>query len=261
MQKRVELGSIFSFSETDGVVCKICADAKSACDFAAGKFWDLWKLDYLEGHIVQKVHLDSLTKLKRMNSGSNINNLLTESTLDRQTKNEINDRQRSVGEQVKILIDNVLLAISMNASMLSVQEIHDHLAKYVTIPESWRSKNYAFEFVECINAVVKETIMNDIRNSEFHTLIIDESTDISVSKMLIIYIKYRPAAATCHKTVFAGIMKLTACDSRSIFEAIKQFYLENNVDVQKIVMFTSDGASVMLGKRNGVAALLRATFN
>ena len=90
-----------------------------------------------------------------MNSGSSINNLLTESTLDRQTKNEMNDRQRSVDEQVKILIDSVLLAISMNASMLSIQEIHDHLAKYVTIPESWRSKNYAFEFVECIKAVVK----------------------------------------------------------------------------------------------------------
>ena len=77
MQKRVELGSIFSFSETDGVVCKICADAKSTCDFAVGKFWDLWKLDYLKRHIVQKVHLDPLTKLKRMNSGSSINNLLT----------------------------------------------------------------------------------------------------------------------------------------------------------------------------------------
>jgi len=119
-------------------------------------------------------------------------------------------------------------------------------------------QNYAFEFVECINTLVKETIMNDICNSEFHTLLIDESTNISVSKMLIIYIKYRPAATACHKTVFAGIVKLTACDSRSIFEAIKQFYMENNGDVQKIVMFTSDGALVMLGKRNGVAALLHA---
>ncbi len=74
--------------------------------------------------------------------------------------------------QVKILIDNVLLAISMNASMLAVQDIHDHLSKYVSIPESWRSKNYAFEFVECINSVVQEVIMNEIRQSEFHMLIV-----------------------------------------------------------------------------------------
>ena len=171
---------------------------------------------------------------------------------------EVNDCQRSNGEQVKILIDNVLLALSMNASMLSITNIHDHMAKYLKLPDSWRSKNYAFEFLECINSVVKEICMQEIRESKFHTLIVDESTDISVTKMLIIYIKYRPARTKSHRTVFAGMVKLTACDSGSIFSAIKEFYMTNNLDFQKMVMFTSDGASVMLGRRNGVAALIRA---
>jgi hypothetical protein len=48
---------------------------------------------------------------------------------------------------VKAVTDNVILAIKINASILSVQDIHDHLAKYTTIPESWHSNNYAFEFV------------------------------------------------------------------------------------------------------------------
>ena len=39
--------------------------------------------------------------------------------------------------------------------------------------------------------------------------------------------------------------------------AVKQFYNENSLDLQKMVMFTSDGASVMLGKNNGVAAILK----
>lgn len=155
------------------------------------------------------------------------------------------------------MIDNVLLAISMNSSMLSVQDIHDHMAKYVSIPESWRSKNYAFEFVECINEVVQQEIISDLRNASYHTLIADESTDISVTKMLILYTKFRPLNDLNYKTVFAGILKLTACDSRSIVAAIKNFYANNNLDMQKMVMFTSDGASVMLGKDNGVAALLR----
>jgi hypothetical protein len=43
----------------------------------------------------------------------------------------------------KVLVDNVILEIKVNASMLSVQDIPDHLAKYTTIPESWCSKNYA----------------------------------------------------------------------------------------------------------------------
>lgn len=68
-----------------------------------------------------------------------------------------------------MLLDNVLLAISMNAVILTVQDKHDHMVKYVKIPESWRSKSYAWEFVECIDAVVKEIILHEIQESEFHT--------------------------------------------------------------------------------------------
>ena len=59
------------------------------------------------------------------------------------------------------------------------------------------------------------------------------------------------------KTVFALITPLARCDSHSILEEIKKFYSTNNIDIQKIVIFTSDGAVVMLGKRNGVAKLLK----
>jgi hypothetical protein len=58
---------------------------------------------------------------------------------------------------VKVLIDNVIIAMKMNASMLSIQDIHDNLAKNTTIPESWCSKNHAFEFLKCINSVTEKT--------------------------------------------------------------------------------------------------------
>lgn len=120
-------------------------------------------MDYMKRHTMHKAHLGSIAKLRRLRCRSSINNLLTLSTIDREMRSENSDRQRSTGEQVKILIDNVLLASSMNASMLVVQDIHEHLSKYVTIPESWHSKNYAFEFFACINAVVQEAIMSEIR--------------------------------------------------------------------------------------------------
>ena len=53
------------------------------------------------------------------------------------------------------------------------------------------------------------------------------------------------------------MVKLSLCNSISIVTAIKQFYYENGLDLQKMVIFTSDGASVMLGKNNGVAAILK----
>ena len=49
-------------------------------------------------------------------------------------------------EEVIILFDNVPLAVKTNNSLLSVQDINNHMAKYVRIPENWQNKNYAFEF-------------------------------------------------------------------------------------------------------------------
>ena len=57
--------------------------------------------------------------------------------------------------------------------------------------------------------------------------------------------------------MFAGIIPLARCDSHSILEEIREFYTTNNIDIQKMVMFSSDGAAVMLGKRNDVAKLLK----
>jgi len=88
----------------------------------------------------------------------------------------------------------------------------------------------------------------------YHTLIADESTDVSVTKMLILYAKFRPCNAVIYKTVFAGMLQLQTCDSTAITAATKEFYATNNIDIRKTVMFRSDDASVMLGKNNGVAA-------
>lgn len=172
-------------------------------------------------------------------------------------KNELSLKTKSDPEQVKVLIDNILLAIKMNASMLSVTQIHDHMAKYVSIPESWRSKNYAFEFVNSINEIVQSETMCSVQSAPWHTLIVDESTDISVHKMLVLYIKYREENDVNYKTVFGGIIQLTGCTAQDIVQAITQFYSKHGLDMQKMVMLTSDGASVMRGKHNEVVALLK----
>jgi hypothetical protein len=82
------------------------------------------------------------------------------------------------------VIDNVILAIKINASMLSIQDIHDHLAKYTAVPGSWHSKNYAFEFLECVNCVTDKQLMDELPKSQFHTFIVDERTAFYCSQYL-----------------------------------------------------------------------------
>ena len=190
-EQAVKLGEIFSFSSEKGLLCKTCSEAKVACELSEGKMWTEWKLDYLKRHIQQKSHLKAVGIVRRLKMGQGIGTLLRESAKDREKRKELSHKTKSDPEQVQVLIDNILLAIKMNASMLSVQQIHDHMAKYVSIPESWRSKNYAFEFVNSINEIVQNETMCSVKNAPWHTLIVVESTDISVHKMLVLYIKYR----------------------------------------------------------------------
>ena len=123
--------------------------------------------------------------------GISVKSLLTEKLADRKARLNHAKRLQTNEEQIRILIDNVLLAINMNASMRSVQTAHVHVGKFISLPDSCRSKNYTFEFVAAINEVVADEIFTELRASLFHTLIVDESTDIAVHKVLVLYFKYR----------------------------------------------------------------------
>jgi len=97
--------------------------------------------------------------------------------------------------------------------------------------------------------------MEEIASANFHTLTIDESTDISVSKCLILYFEYRVSFE--YKTRFGGIIQLKPCEASSVVTAIDAFYQKYRLELNKMVMFTFDGAAVMLGRRNGVAVKLK----
>lgn len=132
-----KLSDIFIYRESsDDVVCQICQEACTGGEFTTGKRWNDWKIDYLKRHINQKIHLDSVTKLRCQKSGG-LQRLLNESAEDRVNRKEVSMRRNANADEVKVLIDNVLLAVNMNVSMLSVKDIHDHIGKYVSIPESW----------------------------------------------------------------------------------------------------------------------------
>lgn len=97
-----------------------------------------------------------------------------------------------------------------------------------------------------MNAVVQAETLESVRNAQVHTLIVDDSTDITVHKMLVLYIKFREENQVAYKTVFAGIVQLAGCSAQHIADAIIKFYMHHRLDLQKMDMLASDGASVML---------------
>ena len=125
--ENVKLGDVFSFSDERGVICKTCSEAKVQSDFSEGKTWNEWKVDYLKRHLQHKAHQNAAGILRRGKQGIGIGALLQQNAEERCERKEELLKKKSDSQQVRVLIDNVILRIDMNASMLAVQKIHDHI--------------------------------------------------------------------------------------------------------------------------------------
>ena len=45
------------------------------------------------------------------------------------------------------------------------------------------------EFQQCISEVIQKDILTAIKKAEFYSVLMDESTDISVSKQMVVYVR------------------------------------------------------------------------
>jgi hypothetical protein len=72
--------------------------------------------------------MDSIIKSQNLKKGG-IVQILTKTQEDRKLRVEVTERKKTNADLVKVLIENIILAIKINTYMLSVQDIHYHLAK------------------------------------------------------------------------------------------------------------------------------------
>jgi Domain of unknown function (DUF4371)/hAT family C-terminal dimerisation region len=110
------------------------------------------------------------------------------------------------------------------------------------------------EFLIAIAKTVEDEIWKELSDVVAFGIMIDESTDITVTKHLDIYVSYVTKQGI-FKTRFLCLLPLTECDAKSITNVIIDIFKKKGI-LSKLVAFASDGASVMLGKNEGVAAKL-----
>ena len=214
--------SVRKANQINSLSLSLSLKTNTANEYATGKRWEAWKLDYGKRHLLTHIHVESVQILYNQKHGISVKSLLTEQLADWKACLDHAKLLQTNEEHIRILMDNVL-TINMNASMLSVQTTRNHIGKYVLLPDSQQSKNYAFEFVATINDVVADNVFTELRVSLFHTLIVDESTDIEVHKVLVLYFKYHSPNSLVYKTVFGGIIQLIACHAQALEQAIKEF--------------------------------------
>ena len=111
------------------------------------------------------------------------------------------------------------------------------------------------EVILALGETLSQDIVSDMQASPFFSLCVDESTDVAVTKQLIVYGRYLVGGTV--KTSFLGILELPNGVATTITDTLCKFCADLNLDLHKLCALGSDGAAVMLGVRGGVSKLLK----
>lgn len=120
------------------------------------------------------------------------------------------------------------------------------------------SRTAGEEFQGCLAEVIHGNKVDKIKNANMYSVLTDESTDISVSKQIIVYIrivdeKFHP------ETIFLKNITITdpKSDAQVLSDNLFAVLQEEGLSVDKLKGFGSDGASVMVGRKSGVATRVK----
>ena len=110
---------------------------------------------------------------------------------------------------------------------------------------------------DSIAQVIREDTDKEGEQSSYISILADESTDISVTQMLVVYM--RLISLTDFKPVTHFLTNVHVLDGKAatVTEAILKALKERKIPISKVTGFGSDGASAMSSNKEGVAGKLK----
>ena len=124
---------------------------------------------------------------------------------------------------------------------------------------TYHSRNSGEEFLECIAEVIHTNVISAIKNCDMYSVLIDESTDISVCKQMVTFARIVDSEFI-PRTYFLKDICISnpKSDASVLFNELVDYLSSEGLSVDKMKGFGSDGAAVMTGRHKGVATRLKA---
>ena len=120
----------------------------------------------------------------------------------------------------------------------------------------YTSERFMQEIVLALGETVQESLKEEIQASPAFALLVDETTDVSILKQLIINGRYLVEGEVHSR--FLGIVELPDGKAVTITDALLHFCGKMDLDIhRRLFALGSDGASVMLGCWGGVSKLMK----
>ena len=115
--------------------------------------------------------------------------------------------------------------------------------------------SHVTEMVEIISDCIEEKTISILRESAFVGVLLDETSDITVYKKLVIL--FRAVVNGECQTLFARNASVYNGKADTLVQALLKFLEEKGISIIKVQGLGSDGAPDMLGRLNGVGARLK----
>jgi hypothetical protein len=108
---------------------------------------------------------------------------------------------------------------------------------------------------------VKLIYISAISKGTRFSIIIDETTHISVKKCLAILVRYTDIRTKVVRDRLLSLMEVTDLTAEGILQAVLAVLSKLDIPFQNLMGFEADNASVMMGKHAGVQAKLKQMVN
>ncbi|KAK3703202.1 hypothetical protein QZH41_004969 [Actinostola sp. cb2023] len=203
----------------------------------------------VQDHLSTTQHKDAI-KLEMMQRISTFQKQVNE-------KNEVNE---SILEKTFTAIYWLAKEEIANQKLISLLDLLENLGVSELKYFQHRSRPSLREMFVTLGETIKEIILQRLKQVKSFGILADEAADVAVLEQLIIFVKYVDPEEGEAKTEFLAskcVDSPMGANAEVITEKILDALKECNLEVKSLKSFVSDGASVMTGKHNGVAARLR----
>lgn len=123
-----------------------------------------------------------------------------------------------------------------------------------------RSQGSIREIFLTIGATIKEMVLDRVQG-ESYGLLVDDMTDNASLEQMLAFIQYYDSVKEEADVAYLGLKDVLkdhdSANATALFNVLTELIKENDLDIEKLKGLTSDGAGVMLGKNNGLAAKLK----
>jgi hypothetical protein len=176
------------------------------------------------------------------------------------TVNECDQVKINISKEDEILFNTVYfcakaeLPSSQINGMLELQRLNGLDIKYQNL--SWDTLH---EIQSTISSVLTTSVISDIESSPFYSLMLDESTDITVNKHLSICVRYIKCGSPV--TRFLCNVALTNGKAHTIVNCMVEILQELGLNLSNCTSIATDGAAVMMGRHTGVGVQMKAKFS